>query len=196
MADIPTIANLAMQKLGEEDQLTSLDEDRTAARAMRVAWDIVRRQILRKGKFNFSIRRRALAAQASSSPGYSSPYPFSNRFPLPAAALRLVEIIEPAGIVDAYKNEGGAVLADSDGPVWVRVVEDVPDTTQWDDLFVEAFACRLAWQVADRITGDRGRKADCWAAYKAAIAQAGGVDAKEDPPEPFSDSSWLTARSQ
>lgn len=194
MADIPTIANLAMQKLGEEDQLTSLDEDRTAARAMRVVWDSMRRMVLRRGKFNFSIRRRELAAQAIISPTWSSPYPYSNRFPMAANFLRLIEIIEPAAIVANYKLEGGAVLADTDGPVWVRVVEDIADTTQWDDLFVEAFAFRLAFQVADRITGDRGRKADCWAGYSKAISLAAGVDAKEDPPEPFVDSSWIEAR--
>jgi hypothetical protein len=35
---------------------------------------------------------------------------------------------------------------------------DIADATQWDDLFVNAMAMRLAEQIADRITGDLNRK--------------------------------------
>jgi hypothetical protein len=114
---------------------------------------------------------------------------------VPADFLRLVEVLDPAEIRETYKFERKAILADTDGPVFIRYVADVEEVGDWDDLFVQAFAARLAFQIADRITGDRGRKADCWAEYKAAIADAGGVDAKEDPPvEPY-DSSWVTRAS-
>jgi hypothetical protein len=78
--------------------------------------------------------------------------------------------------------------------LFILFVEDVADPGHWDDLFVEAMACRLGYQIADRITGDRGRKADCWSEYRGAIKLAAGVDAKEDPPIEIEDSSWVTAR--
>jgi hypothetical protein len=188
------VANLALQKIGADDQLTDPSDPTPAAQAIAAAWEPIRRAVLRKGKFNFSLTRAELTAQASSSPGYRTPYPFEYRFPLPSDFLRFVEVLGPSSVIDRYKLERGAVLADSIGPVFVRYVADVEDAAEWDDLFVEAFAARLAFQVADRVTGDRGRKSDCWAEYRAAIRETAGVDAKEDPPEEAQDSSWITAR--
>lgn len=195
MSDYVTIANLAGSKIGADDQLRDPDQDSTFGRSIRAVWDPVRKAVLRAGKFNFSLRRFELAAQNPLMiPAPPSAYPYANRFPLPAESLRLVEVIGPSSIVASYKNEGGAILANTDGPVFVLCVIDIVETALWDDLFAEAFACRLAFQVADRITGDRGRKADCWASYRQAISLAAGVDAKEDPPTEAEDSSWITAR--
>lgn len=195
MSDYVTIANLGLSKLGEDDQLRDPDQDSHAARSVKAVWVPIRRAVLRRGKFNFAMTRAELAAQNPLTiPTPPSAYPFQNRFPVPSDFLRLVEVLGPSTVVDAYKYERRAILADSDGPVFIRYVADVAETAEWDDLFTEAFASRLAFQIADRITGDRGRKADCWAAYKAAIAEAAGVDAKEDPPEEAPDSSWVTSR--
>lgn len=195
MADDVTVANLAMNLLGEDDQIRDLgDTGSHAARTMSAVWVPVRRALLRKGKYNFSIWRDELTAQAPTSPGYRSPAPFAARFPLADDCLRFIEIVEPLVIAESYVIEGGAILADTAGPVVARCAHDVVDVTMWDDLFVQAFATRLAFQVADRITGDRGRKADAWAAHRKALADAAGVDAQEDPPTATPDSNWVTAR--
>jgi hypothetical protein len=194
VADYVTVANLALSKLGEDDQLRDPDQDSHAARSVRAVWDPIRRAVFRKGKFNCSMTRAELAAQSPTSLGYLSPYPFLNRFPVPSDLLRLVEVLDPPAVRERYKLERKAILADTDGPLFIRYAADIVDVGDWDDLFVQAFAARLAFQIADRITGDRGRKSDSWAEYKAAIADAGGVDAKEDPPEEPYDSSWVTTR--
>jgi hypothetical protein len=194
VADYVTVANLALSKLGEDDQLRDPNQDSHAARSVAAVWDPIRRAVLRKGNFNFAMTRAQLAAQASSSLGYLDPYPFANRFPVPEDLVRLTEVLDPVDIRESYKFERRAILADTDGPVFIRYVADIVNVGDWDDLFVQAFAARLAFQIADRITGDRGRKSDCWAEYRATIADAGGVDAKEDPPEEAYDSSWVTAR--
>lgn len=195
MSDDVTVANLAMSLLGEEDQIRDLaDTGSHAARSMNAVWVPVRRRLLRKGKYNFSIWGDELTAQASTSPGYRSPAPFSNRFPLASDCLRFIEIIEPLCIVDRYRNEGGAILADTAGPVIARCTHDIVDATLWDDLFVNVMATAIAFQCAHRITGDRGIKSDAWAAHRKAIADAGQVDAQEDPPIETPDSSWVTAR--
>jgi hypothetical protein len=138
--------------------------------------------------------RAELSAQSSTSLGYRSPYPFANRFPVPTDFVRLVEVLDPACIRESYKYERKAILANTDGPVFIRYAADIEEVGDWDDLFVQAFAARLAFQIADRITGDRGRKSDCWQEWLATIGAAGSVDGKEDPPvEPY-DSSWVTAR--
>jgi hypothetical protein len=194
VADYVTAANLALAKVGEPYRIVDPLEDTLPARTLAAAWDTVRRATLRRGKFNFSLTRTDLAAQSPSDPGYQSPYPFANRFPVPVDFVRLVEVLDPASAVETYKFESQAVLADTVGPVFIRYVRDVIEIGDWDDLFVEAFAARLAFEIADVMTGDRGRRGDCWNEFVALTKHAAGVDAKEDPPiEPY-DSSWVTAR--
>lgn len=194
MADRVYVENLALAKIGEPYRISDPLEASHPARIIAGVWNAARRATLRKGKFNFSLKRFELAAQAPTDPGYPTPYPYANRFPLPVESLRLAEILGPAAILEDYRIEGGAVLADTAGPVWVKCVVDMVDPGAWDDLFVETVAARIGFEIADVLTGDRGRKSDCWAEFKANTKDAAGVDAKEDPPQEPYDSSWVTAR--
>lgn len=189
MADYVTIANLALSKIGEDDQIRDPDQDSHAARTVRAVWDQIRRAVLRAHPWNFALKRFECAARTG-----AVPHPWENAFPLPSDCVRLIEVLDPASVRDTYELEGRELLADTAGPVFIRYVSDITETALWDDLFVEAFACRLAFQIADRITGDRGRKDDCWQAYRFALREAKGTDARENPPIPFPDSSWVTAR--
>lgn len=189
MADYVTIANLALSLLGENDQLRDPDQDGHAARSVRAVWWQVRRAVLRDHPWNFAMARHMLPASAT-----IVPIGWDRAFPLPDNCVRLVEILSPAISVADYALEGGAILCDAPGPLGVRCVMDVEETSRWDDLFVDAFAAKLAWQIADRITGDRGRRQDMERAYMAALNRAKGVDAKENPPIEAEDGSWITAR--
>jgi hypothetical protein len=182
------IANLALGHLGEDDQLRSPDQDSHAARTVKAAWPLVRRICLRELTPSFAKRRDELPALAA------TPIEWDYQFQLQAGTLRLLEILSPAGARDHYAVEGGRILCHSEGPLKVLVIADVEETALWDDLFVQAFAYRLAYQIADRITSDLSRQDRCWEAYKQAKRQAGGADARQDPPIPHEDSSWVTAR--
>lgn len=190
MADYCSVANLAMSLIGEDDQIRDPEEDSHAARSVRAVWDDVRRAVLRRGKWNFATLRADIAAQV----GGPSSYPYENRFPMPDGFLRLVEVLGPDSIRQSYKFEANAVLADCTGPVYVAYITDVELIGLWDTAFINAFAHRLAYHVADRITGDRGRKADAWTGYLKAVAEAAGVDAKEDPPTVPEEDDWILAR--
>lgn len=194
MADRTSVPNLALAKIGESYRITDPLEDSHPARIIAGAWDAARQATLRKGKFNFSLKRFELTAQAPTDPNYQTPYPYASRFPLPVESLRLVAVLGPAEILEDYRVEGGAVLADTDGPVWVKCVIDKTEAGSWDALFVEAFAARLGFEIADTLTGDKDRKARCWTEFHELTKDAAGVDAKEDPPEAPYDSSWVTAR--
>jgi hypothetical protein len=190
MADYVTVANSALSLIGEDDQIRAPDQDSHAARTIRAAWDVVREAVIRGHPWNFAILRAELAAKAD--PG--TIYPWQSFFPLPDGCVRFIEVLDPACARDTFSNENGGILANTAGPLYIRYVADVTEVGRWDALFVAAFAGRLAFQIADRITGDRGRKADAWNAYRAAIVEAFGVDAKENPPvEPVEDE-WVEAR--
>jgi hypothetical protein len=187
VASFVTIANLAASKLGEDDQLASPDDDTHLSRSVRAVWDLQRRATLRDHPWNFAVKR---GEQAASADLVATPYRYG--FPLPADCVRLLDVAGWSR--DQYQIEGRAVLANGAGPIAIRYIADVAEPALWDDSFVEAFACRLAYQIADRITGDRGRKADAWTAYRAALADAKRVDARENPGVRWEATDWELAR--
>lgn len=193
MVDQVSVSNLALAKVGEPYRIIDPSEDTHPARTILPLFDPARLVVLRKAKYNFSMRRAELAAQAPTDPNYLLPYPFANRFPTPNDLIRLVEVIDPAEARECYKFESHAILADSAGPLFVRYVRDAP-IGDFDDLAAEALAALIAFQIADVMTGDATRKANCWAEFIRRTKDSAGVDAKEDPPEEAYDSSWVTAR--
>jgi hypothetical protein len=186
------IANLALGFLGEDGQLRSPDDDSHAASTIKAAWPLVRRICLRELTPSFAKRRREIPARPASS---AEPViGFDNAFALPGDCVRLLEIVGPAGASDRFHVEGRDILANGAGPLQILMIADIIATEQWDDLFVQAFANRLAYQIADRITSDLARQDRCWEAYRKAKNHAGAADARQDPSIPHEDSSWVTAR--
>lgn len=188
-----SIANYALSRLGEDDQLVDPGDESKAGRTVRASWAITRRAALREHDWNFAQTRAALAAQAG---GYvaASIAPWRFRYPLPADFIRLARVLEPALAGDDYRIEGGAFLTTTRGALSILYVRDHDEPTGWDALFVDAFAWRLAWQMADRLTGDRARKRDAWDGYEKALKRARAADAKENPPEELPMTSWEAAR--
>jgi hypothetical protein len=193
------IANLTAVLIGDESVIVSLDDNRTLARTLKSVWDAERRATLRDGSWNFAAKRAQLAASAD-----AVAYPFQNAFPLPADCLRLIEVFEQG--LEQYtlrasqysdqnwQLEGGMVLADTDGPLFVRYVYDVPEIANWDEDAANAFAHRLAAKCGRRIAGSAFDANAAWQAYQQVLGRAKHVDAGENPPIQQEDGSWITAR--
>jgi hypothetical protein len=184
------VANMAGQRIGAETRLTSIDDNKNLARTLKEAWAIQRRATLRDGSFNFSTTRGALAQ--GSDPDLVC-YPYTGFFPLPAQALRLVEVIDDAVRLD-YQLEGRNILCSVAGPLYVRWVQDIEEPARWDDAFAEAFACRLAWKCGRKIAGSSFDQELAWKEYRAAISPARHIDALENPPQEQEESDWVLAR--
>lgn len=191
MAGYVEIANAAASKIGEDDQLRTPDDDTHLGRTVKANWTIVRQAALRDHSWNFAMKRAELAALADVPDGVLVGWAYA--YEVPADALRIVELLDWPGNQD-FQLEGPRLLFDDEGPLKIRYIRDVVEPADWDALFVEAFACRLAYQICDRITGDRGRKKDQWDAYREALSQAKRVDARENPAVPQEPSGWELAR--
>lgn len=193
MADFVSIANLAASGIGEDDQLRSPDDDTHLSRSVKAVWDIERRAVIRAHTWNFAMRRQQLAALAG-----EAPFPWAASFKMPADSVRLVEVLGRA--VGPYRRdyqlEGNCILTNSTGPVPIRYLADVVEPALWDDLFVVVFARRLGWAIADRITGDRGRKDDAFRVYRDALSDARRVDARENPQIVWEPTDWELARAR
>lgn len=199
MASIVSVSNLALQKIGADDRIVDPDEDRDAARSIRAVWDDVRQACIRGGakvpKWNFASTYFQVPALAPSS--FTVPFGWTSGYAMPEGFLRLIEIVDPAAAIDDYRLIADEiVITKTTGPLRGWFLKDIVEPEKWDALFVETFAARLGFQVADRVTGDRGRKQDCWAEYEANISAATRVDAMENPPEELEESDWVLARYQ
>ena len=187
MADFVTIANLAASALEEDDQLRSPSDDTHLARSVRAVWDLERRAALRDHSWNFAMRRAALPAVANENTA-----PYAAGFRLPADCVRLIEVLTLRR--SDYQLEGRLILTGGKGPLNIRYITDVTEPALWDDLFVKAFAMRVAWQVAGRITGDPQRAQLAERRYWSALKEAKRVDARENPPVAFEATEWERAR--
>lgn len=187
MANYVQIANLAATLIGNQARIVSPDDNTVIARTIKAVWDLQRRATLRDGEWNFACQRAGLPALAA-----AVPYPYDYAYQLPAAALRLVELIDDPR--DEYRLEGRQILSNNGPPLYVRFCVDVPAPEEWDESFAEAFGARIAWKIGRRIAGSAYDEVMGAQIYRQAVEAAKSVDARENPPLEQDESSWITAR--
>jgi hypothetical protein len=164
---------MAASSIGEDDQLRSPDDNTHLGRSIKAVWNITRQAAIRSYVWNFAKTRTALPALSQPASA-----PWSYKFQMPAANLRLIKI-QNFSSRDHYEVEGRTILCNEPGPLYVQYMQDVPEVASWDALFVDAFAAFLGFKIADRITGDPARKQAAWSTYKTAIATAMKANAIE-----------------
>jgi len=192
------IANRALTKVGEA-RILSLSDDVEAARTVDSLWDVVRDAELRIRVWRFAISRSSLAALVST-PSWG----FDYEYQLPSDCLRVLQVGEyyPGVSLSDYRNadesewkvEGRKILTNEGAPLKIRYVAQITDTGQWDAAFTEAFACRLAAEVCERLTQSNTKRQIAWDEYKQAINMAVRANAIESAPEPIPDDAWVMAR--
>lgn len=198
MASEVEIANRALTKIGAS-RILSLSDDVEAARSVDSLFSIVRDAELRIRMWKFSITRDSLAALVTT-PSWG----FDYEYQLPSDCLRVVQVndIYPGASLSDYRTmdesewriEGRKILTDIAAPLKIRYVSQVTDTGQWDAAFTEAFACRLAAELAERLTQSNTKRQLAWDEYKQAISMAVRANAIESAPEPLPDDAWVLTR--
>jgi hypothetical protein len=170
------ICNLALAHLGEAP-ITSLDEDTLAARACALHYETTRDELLRSHRWNFA-SARAVLSRLEAIPAFGWAYAFA----LPTDFLRALDVNdEEAGDLTSgeWQIEGRNLLTDWDevSLVYIRQIEDV---SQFDALFVQAFALKLAVYLSETIRGTTGKTAELMQAYERITGPlARRVDANE-----------------
>lgn len=196
MVDRITVSNLALGFFGENNQITDPEEDSTPARRVNNAWDAVRQFVLAKADWSFATRRINLAARIANNEWPIIGYAFA--YPLPADFIRPIDLGGLYLDEDDFALEAGPaqreLLVDQAGPLTLRYVFDQQDVARWSPEFIEAFSMRLAWQIADGLTGDKGRKQQALDAYLRTISEAKGSDARQKAPRRRVEGEWTAAR--
>jgi hypothetical protein len=170
------ICNLALGHLGEKS-ITSLNESSAGARACALYYESTRQEVLRSHRWNFAQDRKVLA-KLTDRPVFGWKFAYQ----LPANCLRVVEMngTEAGDILsEPYIIEGRKLLTNSE-EVRLVYVYDISNVSDFDSLFVEAFALKLAVKLTEKIRGTTGKTEALLQAYSNAVAPlARRVDANE-----------------
>jgi hypothetical protein len=201
MLSMVAIGNSALAKLGA-GFVIDFDDESKAARALKEAFPRVRDAMLRSHIWSFSLASAQLAALIS-----VPLFQYKVQYQLPADLLRLVQVgdcyvgLNLANYINApdaeYRIEGRMLLSAiyvNTGPLDIRYVRRVTDTTLWDSLFDEAMACKLAVEISNTLTQSDTLKELAGKEFKAVLAQAARANALELPPVPIASSSWEMSR--
>lgn len=194
------IINRALTKLGSE-RLLSESDDSASSRAVADIYDGLLETFLRSYRWAFAIKRAQLA-KLSDAPAYGYQY----QYELPSDCLRVDAITDYQHQewhcheweiyrlpVPRYQIEGRKVLTDME-TVYIRYGARMPDPTDYDETFTEAFVCKLAVELCETLTQSSTKKQAALQDLDMAIKAARAVSAIERPPIQQQDTSWYTAR--
>lgn len=197
MASQLGIYNRALMMCAER-QLASLTEAVEARRNCDLFWnDNFINKCLEQGLWKFAIRGAAIEYDPSSSP----PYGYSRAFTLPPDFIRTARLSqderESSPIFD-YSEEADFIYCDLD-EIFIRYVSnDViygGNLDAWPETFTSYAVCRLAVDIAPKITSAMNRLADIKSDMKRALADARSKSAMEGPTRFPPAGSWSTSRS-
>ena len=178
------ICNRALDKLGSAP-ITSLQDNVKSARACARMFEAVRDAELRDHQWNFAITRTSLPALEE-----RPVYGFARQYQLPGDCLKVVAVF-PQG---DWKVEGRKVLTDLPTPLRITYVKQAVDPSEFDALFVETLAARLAVELCESLTQSNTKKRMALEDYAQAVRRARRIDAVEGTADALEETSWIKAR--
>lgn len=190
MASKTEIANRAITKLGE-DRVTNVDtENVKSAKTIREMWDIERRALLSAFPWSFAITRVQMAREVST-PAWG----YSYQYALPSDFLALIEIYgDPDYSLESDATGGQRILTDEGGPLYIKYIRDVTNTSEFDPFFVASFASKLALEACETITQSNNKKQVLFDEYRLSLKAAYAGNSIQNKPQGVQDTDWGTAR--
>lgn len=185
-----TISNRALFKIGEA-RITSLTDGSKAAKILNEIYAEIRDEVLEAHPWNFALKRLNLS-EISTEPVWK----FTHAFEIPQEVLRVVEtdIPHPCPWKVETNEAGSDILVCNESSVKVLAICRVEDESRFSKAFCEAFACRLAEELAFSMTGTAATAEKMNQLYKSRLDSARSSDAQEGRPDRISASSWKTSR--
>jgi hypothetical protein len=195
------VINRALVKIGS-NTISSPSESTEQARKTNMIFTGLAQAELRRQVWSFAKKRASLGQLLTNVGGDD----FGASYALPADCLRLVWLngswvftsIREGGFAGGqpvFAIEGKNLLSNDSGGANIVYISDVSEAVEtWDSLFVDAFSCRLAFELAHPITKNLQLRQSIKQDYAAALSEAKRVNAIELPPQSIADDSWVLAR--
>lgn len=171
---VEDVANMALGILVEAP-IDSLDDDTKAARLLNLHYETTRQSELMKNPWHFAIFR--VDQDAETDAPTSDEYAYA--YAVPDDALRVLPLTdngEAGGRRIPFKQEGGLILTNYSGPRIIRYIGNLTDPGDWDPLFIEALAARLAMKIAMPLTNKPSVLQGAQLVYNEAISEARRVN--------------------
>lgn len=211
MASEVDICNMALDRLGHLS-ITSLDQNSKAAQLCSRNYTRCRDAILRAHTWNFAISRAELALDGTT-PNHEFTYRFAlPTGPTPPYCLKVIRTRwDAAGITGSaiytwpglngyanaivpYRIEGRYLLANEQTAA-IEYVGRIEDPAQFDELFTDVLAQRLAGEIGMSLTDNASLVKNTWDIYQSKLVEARTIDAQEGTPRDIVDlSPWIVAR--
>ena len=176
------IANIALSMLGV-DQITSLDDESNTAEQVKLHYIPARDATLEAHEWSFAIERFE-PALLTAAPLFGA----ANQFSIPVNILRVLTCdnpttVENPGYVQPINStpqidwvlEGRSILCNED-IVYARGIRRVEEEGIFSNLFVQAFAAKLAMLLAINLTASADIQARVTAYYTFAMHEAKSRD--------------------
>lgn len=179
-----SICNSALGKVGAE-RISSIGQSVKSAELLNAIWDQVRDSVLRAHPWNFAIKRVTLAPN-STTPDFGYDFQYDK----PNDCLR---ILDPDPDDVDFQIEGDQILTD-EATLDLRYIWRNEDESEWDSCFAEAFAWRLAREIAYSLTQSAALVTACDASYKEALQEARTMDGMEGTIQVDEVSTWTDSR--
>ena len=204
MASEVDIANRALSMLGEI-RITSLDDDNKPARAMKARYELLRDAELTGYKWRFAVKRVSLAASTDVPAwGYSLIYnrPVDDLSPIKVGgafvnAETIGVFFESTGIStdqSPYEIIEGRIHTNISAPLDYEYIAKITDVGQFDALFVQALAARLASDAAEELTQSNTKAERADRHYKQILSQARRMNSLYRPPHRRQTGRWMASR--
>lgn len=179
-----SICNSALVKIGVEP-ITSLSENKKAARLCSILYPKDRDDLLASHFWNFAMSRISLASLPTS-PAFG----FDYQYQLPTNCLRVRKTDEPS---DVWVVEGRKLLANRDN-VLIQFIDSNVSPSNFSAHFREALAFRLASELAIPLVQDKTMAKLMWDRYLVALKDARSFDGQEGVIEDLQMDEWMEAR--
>lgn len=188
MATDVQVINLGLAKIAAS-RINSISPGSTSLeRHCATGYSHWKRSELGKRRWLFATVRRYKMGQLEELEGDDK---YQYKYNLPADCIR------PIREKHSEWTQYGKQLYSNDDNLYIDYIRNVPES-DWDDLFVEVMAARVALECTEQVTQSNTKKADNSALYRDAINQAANVNAFIRGPEDIqaddSDFTWVTAR--
>ena len=78
--------------------------------------------------------------------------------------------------------------------MYIKYVRQLSDASEIDPNLIQAIGMRLAWELAEPLTGRIELKREMWIKFIELISEARGIDASEGIPDRIEYLSWIESR--
>ena len=186
------VANIALTNLGEATISDIQTDNNERARLLNNRFDDIRDSVLRSHPWNVTVRRSVLSAYTST-PAWGYKYAFT----FPTDATTGETCLRVLGLQDhttPYRIEGNEILTDA-STLNVKWQARVTDLSTLDSVLRNVMGLRVAWELAEPLTGKTALKDEMFKKYSLSLQEARSLDAQEGGSvERIELNTWLDSR--